>query len=599
MSRYARAAMTLALALSLAACAHRADEAPPEPTRVAPTRRTTTANKLIETVQPVRAEMAPAPSELGAEGGAATGAATSQARLALAAAPPVAGITFSTGSFVQFPDGSQVGGSPAFDAVGSFDTEAYAHVAEYGFLRPADSPLSTFSIDVDTASYANVRRFLENGSLPPADAVRIEELLNYFRYEDPAPAGKDPFSVTTEIADCPWNQDHRLMRIGLRGRSIPRRDLPPRNLVFLVDVSGSMQSPEKLPLVKDGLRLLIDQLDELDRVSMVVYAGAAGVVLEPTSGADRGALLAAVGGLEAGGSTNGAQGIERAYELAERSFIEGGANRVMLCTDGDFNVGVTSEGELVRLIEREREKGVFLTVLGFGMGNLKDSTMEALADHGNGNYAYIDSLDEAEKVLVTEADATLVTIAKDVKIQVELNPATVEAYRLVGYDNRRLANEDFNDDRKDAGEIGAGHSVTALYEIVPKGGTIDRPGVDPLRYQVSARLTSAAAGGEIATVKLRYKQPDGDRSELLSVRVADEASRLASASGDLRFAAAVATFGLVLHESEHRGDASLDMARALASDALGADAGGHRAGFLRLVERARELRPAQVAVTTR
>jgi Ca-activated chloride channel family protein len=345
--------------------------------------------------------------------------------------------------------------------------------------------------------------------------------------------------------------------------------------------------------------MLVEQLDDMDRVSMVVYAGAAGVVLEPTSGAEHGALLAAVDKLEAGGSTNGAQGIERAYELADRSFIEGGANRVVLCTDGDFNVGVTSEGELVRLIEGEREKGVFLTVLGFGMGNLKDSTMESLADHGNGNYAYIDSREEAEKVLVTEADATLVTIAKDVKIQVELNPAVVEAYRLIGYDNRRLAAEDFNDDRKDAGEIGAGHSVTALYEIVPKGQAIDRPDVDPLRYQDGARLSPAAASGEIATVKLRYKQPDGESSELLEVPVIDDGAHLRSASNDLRFAAAVATFGLVMHESEHLGTASLDLARELAGNALGKDEGGHRAGFLRLVDRARELKPAQVAVTTR
>jgi Ca-activated chloride channel homolog len=356
------------------------------------------------------------------------------AQEAIAASPPpsmMSGFVAPTLAAMQAPE---------------LDTEAYAHVAESGFKRAADQPLSTFSIDVDTASYSNVRRFLEQGTLPPSGAVRIEELVNYFRYDDPEPRGDDPFSVSTEVADCPWAPDHRLVRIGLRGRTIDESDAPPRNLVFLLDVSGSMSSPDKLPLVKEGLALLAERLRPEDRVGIVVYAGAAGLVLEPTS--DRGAVLEALGRLEAGGSTNGAQGIQLAYDLAAKNFRRDGVNRVVLASDGDFNVGTTSQDELVRLIEKEREKGVFLTVLGFGTGNLKDSTMELLADKGNGNYAYIDSLDEAEKVLVREAGSTLVTIAKDVKMQVEWNPAAVEAYRLVGYENRALANEDFNDDRR-------------------------------------------------------------------------------------------------------------------------------------------------------
>lgn len=479
------------------------------------------------------------------------------------------------------------------------DTEAYAPIAESGFRRAIDSPLSTFSIDVDTASYSNVRRFLlDMGTLPPKDAVRIEEMLNTFRYDDAEPSGDDPFAVTTEVAPCPWEPRHRLARIALRGRSIDARDLPARNLVFLLDVSGSMSSPNKLPLVKQSMEALLSQLGSRDRVAIVVYAGAAGLVLEPTPADRKGEILDAIEELRSGGSTNGAQGIRLAYELAERSFIEGGANRVILCTDGDFNVGTTSEGELVELIEHEREKGVFLTVLGYGMGNLKDSTMEKLADHGNGNYAYIDSLDEARKVLVEEADAWLVTIAKDVKIQVEMNPAEVEAFRLLGYENRTLAAEDFNDDRKDAGEIGAGHAVVALYEIVPAGSPVPGASVDPLRYQARTTTAGSARRGELGFIKLRFKAPDGDRSELVSGTLIDRGRSLDAASEDFRFSAAVATFGQALRRSELAPGATFDLALDLGRDALGRDEAGRRAEMLRLVEIARGLAPQPSAIVT-
>lgn len=470
-----------------------------------------------------------------------------------------------------------------------FNAEAYAHVAETGLRRVLDQPLSTFSIDVDTASYSNVRRFLEMGQLPPADAVRIEEMLNYFRYDDPPPVGAEPFSVTTEVASCPWAPEHRLLRIGLRGREIAQDNLPPRNLVFLLDVSGSMSSPDKLPLVKAGMKLLTETLRPEDRVGIVVYAGAAGLVLPMTPGDDRDAIIRAIDGLQPGGSTNGAEGIELAYALAEEGASPKTISRVILATDGDFNVGVTSEGELVRLIEKEREKGIFLTVLGFGTGNLKDSTMEKLADHGNGNYAYVDSIEEAHKILVREGGATLVTIAKDVKLQVEFNPAEVESYRLVGYENRTLAAEDFNDDRKDAGEIGAGHAVVALYEVVPAGGANASPRVDPLRYQAPPAVTPTADSGEIATIKLRWKRPDGDTSRLLARTVTDTGARIEHASDDLRFASAVAAFGMILRGSENAGTASHDMVAKLASSSLGEDPDGTRGAFVELAARARAM----------
>jgi Ca-activated chloride channel homolog len=473
--------------------------------------------------------------------------------------------------------------APAADT--AFNTEEYAYIAENGFRSASTSPLSTFAIDVDRASYANVRRFLNEGRMPPADAVRIEELINYFDYDDPGPTGEHPFGVRTEVAPAPWNPANRLVRIGIQGRRMERGELPPSNLVFLVDVSGSMDEPAKLPLVKHALSRLVEELRDEDHVAIVVYAGAAGVVLEPTSGEDRREILRALDDLQAGGSTAGGEGIRQAYRLARDAFVRGGNNRVILATDGDFNVGVSSEGELVRLIQREREDGIFLTVLGFGTGNYKDARMEALADHGNGNYAYVDGEDEAEKVLVREMGGTLFTIAKDVKVQVEFNPAQVDSYRLIGYENRLMAAEDFNDDHRDAGELGAGHTVTALYEVVPAGG--GRPRVDPLRYQ--DRRRADAGDGELMTVKLRYKEPDGDESRLIERAVRDDGGSLDEATDDFRFAAAVAQWGMLLRGSAHAGEASYAGVLQLARGALGSDRDGDRAGFVRLVQSSRRL----------
>ncbi len=475
-----------------------------------------------------------------------------------------------------------------FTPPAGFNREAYDHILDNPFLAVASNPLSTFSIDVDTASYANVRRFLTSGQLPPKDAVRIEELVNYFRYEYPEPEGDSPFSISTEVGRCPWKPEHRLALVGLRGRSLDEENLPPRNLTFLLDVSGSMNSPDKLPLLKRAMGVLVDTLREEDRVAIVVYAGASGLVLSPTSGAGRGEILAALNSLRAGGSTAGGAGIELAYRVASDNYIEGGINRVILATDGDFNVGVSSEGDLVRLIEQKRETGVFLSVLGFGRGNIQDSKMEKLADHGNGNYSYIDSFREARKVLGTEAGGTLVTIAKDVKIQVEFNPARVSAYRLIGYENRALRAEDFADDRKDAGEIGAGHTVTALYEIVPVGVDIELPAVDPLKYQRPAVAVSGSGTPEMLTVKLRHKQPTGTRSRLQSVAVADVEPGT-EASADLRFSSAVAAFGMLLRDSEHKGSASWPQVIDLARGAVGPDLEGHRTEFLVLARNAETL----------
>lgn len=461
-----------------------------------------------------------------------------------------------------------------------FNTETYDRIDDNGWQRVADKPLSTFSVDVDTASYSNTRRFLNQGQRPPKDAVRIEELLNYFSYDYPQPPSDAPFSITTELGDAPWNARHKLVHIGLQGRRIADESMPPRNLVFLIDVSGSMMTELRLPLVKKSLSMLVGHLTERDRVAIVVYAGASGLVLPSTSGSDRTAILAAIDALEAGGSTNGGAGIQLAYQVASEHFIRNGVNRVVLATDGDFNVGVTNQGDLLRLIEQRRTTGIFLTVLGFGMGNVKDSTLEKLADRGNGHYAYIDSVQEAQKVLVTEAGATLVTIAKDVKLQVEFNPQRVAAYRLIGYENRLLQDRDFNDDTKDAGEIGAGHSVTALYEIVPAGVPIDIPGVDPLKYQQPARTTPQTASNDLLTVKIRYKQPDGDTSRLLD-RAIDSRARMTS---NLGFASSVAAFGMLLRDSEHKGTASFQQVLNLARQHRGADAHGHRAEFIRLVE---------------
>ena len=470
-----------------------------------------------------------------------------------------------------------------------FDTEAYDYTRESSFLAVADKPLSTFSIDVDTASYANVRRFLDGGSLPPTDAVRVEEMINYFSYDYAPPADDTPFATHVEVAGCPWAQEHRLVRVGLKGRQLPVEERPATNLVFLLDVSGSMNDSRKLPLVKDALGMLANQLGENDRVAIVVYAGASGLVLPSTHGGDRQAIRDALRRLKAGGSTNGAAGIELAYETARANFIEGGVNRVVLATDGDFNIGVTDQGELVRLIQDQARSGVFLTVLGFGMGNYKDSTLEKLADEGNGNYAYIDGRAEARKVLVDQVQGTLVTIAKDVKIQVEFNPAQVAHYRLIGYENRLLRDRDFNDDTKDAGDIGAGHTVTALYEVVPRGVELAGPDVDPLRYQQPAEPSAAAGEGELLTLKLRYKQPDGDTSQLLAFPVRDGGRDYAQASADFKFAASVAAFGMLLRSSPHRGTATYDAVLELAGEGAVRDPHGYRSQFLDLVRTSRDL----------
>lgn len=470
-----------------------------------------------------------------------------------------------------------------------FNTESYSHLEENPFLDVAHAPLSTFSIDVDTASYSNTRRFLKDGQLPPKDAVRIEELVNYFSYDYPQPVGNAPFSVTAEISEAPWNPQHRLVQIGLQGKRIPMENLPPANLVFLIDVSGSMDEPNKLPLVKSSLKTLTEQLTARDRVAIVVYAGTSGLVLPSTSGDRKGEILAAIDRLEAGGSTNGGEGIQLAYKVAQENFIKNGTNRVILATDGDFNVGTTSEGDLVRLIEEKRESGVFLSVLGFGTGNVKDSTMEKLADKGNGNYAYIDTMNEARKVLGEQVGGTLFTIAKDVKIQVEFNPRQVAAYRLIGYENRLLRDQDFNDDKKDAGDIGSGHTVTALYEVVPFGQKYENPGVDPLKYQQPAQASEMANSNEMMTVKLRYKEPNANESKLISVSLADSKGKLDSASENFKFASAVAEFGMLLRDSKYKAEANYNKVLELARQSVGNDSQGYRSEFLQLVDTARML----------
>ena len=476
----------------------------------------------------------------------------------------------------------------AFAADAYWNTENYASIEESRFLPAAANPRSTFSIDVDAASYTNVRRFLTNGQRPPRDAVRIEEFLNYFRYDYPEPKGDAPFSVTTDLAVAPWASEHRLLRVGIKGRSLRTEAVPASNLVFLLDVSGSMQPPNKLPLVKQAFRLLVQELRPQDRVAIVVYAGAAGLVLPSTAGSDKATILQALDRLEAGGSTAGGAGLRLAYEIARQHYTREGNNRVILATDGDFNVGESSDAAMVRLIEERRDQGVFLTVLGFGTGNLKDSRMEQIADKGNGHYAYVDNLNEARRVFVREFAGTLVTIAKDVKIQVEFNPARVLAYRLVGYENRALRNEDFADDRKDAGELGAGHTVTALYEIVPTGASLAGTAgdLDSLKYQTTQLKPGASRSDEWLTVQLRYKEPTGTTSRLLTHPVRSR-DKLSEPTGDFRFASAVAAFGLVLRESEYRGTATLDQVIALARGSEGEDRDGERAEFVRLVESAR------------
>jgi Ca-activated chloride channel family protein len=466
----------------------------------------------------------------------------------------------------------------------SGETATYAEIRENRFRSVAEHPLSTFSIDVDTASYANVRRFLNEGRLPPADAVRIEEMINYFKYDYPSPNGNAPVSVTTELAACPWNASSRLALIGLRSAPVRQERTPPRNLTFLLDVSGSMSPLNRLPLVKTAMKMLVDTLRPEDKVAIVVYAGASGLVLKPTSGERKAEILEALERLNAGGSTNGAAGIQLAYDLATENFAKGGINRVILATDGDFNVGITSRADLLRLVEERRGRGIFLSVLGVGDNNLQDATMEMLADKGNGNYSYLDSISEARRVLIAEAGATLVTVAKDVKLQIEFNPKFVSAYRLIGYENRMLRKEDFNNDQKDAGEVGAGHAVTALYELIPPGQAIPGGTVDALKYQETTTkppVPVAKNTTEVMNIKVRYKAPDADTSRLLEFPVRDAGSRVTTNIG---FAAAVAQFGMLLRRSEFKGSATWNQVLSLAREHRGADPDGYRAEFMRLVD---------------
>ncbi len=542
-----------------------------------------------------RAETAPPPA-------ASAAAPAQEVGLKITAADPFSAVPADSSALLQRPAFPPQIPSRA-EAAKASATESYTPIQENPLTAVVREPLSTFSIDVDTAAYANVRRFLNRSSLPPRDAVRIEELVNYFPYnlEGPAPDSPHPFAVHVEIADCPWQPQHRLARIGVQGKRVGLEERN-SNLVFLVDVSGSMNQPDKLPLVKESLRLLVEQLDEKDRVAIVTYAGSSGLVLPPTGGDQKERIHAAINSMTPGGSTHGSAGIQLAYEQAIAGFIPEGVNRVILCTDGDFNVGVSSPEELEKLITEKARSGVFLSVLGYGTGNLKDRTMETLADKGNGNYAYIDSLSEARKTLVEQMTGTLITIAKDVKIQVEFNPAQVAAYRLIGYENRLLAKEDFNDDTKDAGEIGAGHSVTALYEIVPAGVTPPPGPVDPLKYQPVPAAAAAPppdapaeqpAANELLTVKLRYKAPDGDTSQLIEVPVTDdEKTPLARASAEFKFTAAAAAYGLMLRQSSYRGALTWEQIRNLAIEGKGADPHGYRAEFIQLLDKARGLQPA-------
>ena len=464
-----------------------------------------------------------------------------------------------------------------------YNTENYATIHEHGFRSVQHNALSTFSIDVDAASYSNVRRFIDQGQLPPKDAVRIEEMVNYFTYDYAYPTDDTPFALATEVSECPWNDDHRLVHIGLQGEHIPTEDLPPSNLVFLLDVSGSMEYPDKLPLLKSALRLLVNQMRPADRVAIVVYAGAAGLVLPSTPGSEKRTIMQALDRLQAGGSTAGGAGIELAYKVAQEHFRPEGNNRIVLATDGDFNVGESSDAGMERLIERKRDAGVFLTVLGFGTGNYQDAKMELLANRGNGNYAYIDNLQEAKKVLISEFGGTMFTIAKDVKLQVEFNPAHVKAYRLIGYENRALKDEDFNNDQKDAGELGSGHTVTALYELIPAGSDEAIPSVDELKYQQQG-VPTANRSDELFTLKLRYKNPKGSSSQLVELAVSDASVPLAQTTYNFRFAAAVAGFGMLLRDSEHKGNLTYDAVATLARGAKGDDQEGYRQEFIRMVE---------------
>ena len=480
-----------------------------------------------------------------------------------------------------------VGGGRRLRMGHGVNTESYARIAENDFRLVGSSPFSTFSIDVDRASYANVRRFIQDGQRPPVDAVRIEEMINYFSYAWDDVAGDHPFAVTTEVSRAPWKREHRLVRIGLHAPSIDARDLPPSNLVFLLDVSGSMGEPNKLPLLQSAFSMLADQLRPEDRVTVMTYSSEVCLALRSTSGDRKHEILATIERLRAGGGTAGGPALQAAYDIAREHHVEGGNNRIILATDGDFNVGPASDEAMVKLVERERAAGTHLTVLGFGTGNLKDSKMEAIADNGNGNFHYVDGLLEARKVLIEEMGGTILTLAKDVKLQVEFNPARVAGYRLIGYENRLLADEDFNDDTKDAGELGAGHTVTALYEVVPAGTDVPRL-IDELRYQTEPEDPPVTRfEDELMYVKVRYKDPDGAKSRLLAQAVADRSG--GRPSTDFRFAAAVAGFGMLLRDSPHAGTLSLNDVVELAENGKGRDPRGHRGEFIRLVEATRDL----------
>ncbi len=473
--------------------------------------------------------------------------------------------------------------APMEDRV-SHNTEEYEYVNENIFHDAGRNPLSTFSIDVDAASYSNIRRFINTGQRPPKDAVRIEEMVNYFTYKYAQPEGDHPFAIHTEVSTAPWNGKHKLVSVALQGKSIPVASLPPSNLVFLIDVSGSMDEPNKLPLLKSSFRMLVEQLRPDDKVSIVVYAGAAGLVLEPTRGENKRRILDALDRLQAGGSTAGGAGIQLAYAVAKEQFMPEGNNRVILATDGDFNIGASSNAELERMIEEKRKDGIFLTVLGYGMGNYKDSKMEKLADKGNGNYAYIDNITEAKKVLVSEFGGTLFTIAKDVKLQVEFNPAKVKAYRLIGYENRLLNHEDFNNDKEDAGDLGSGHTVTALYEIIPVGVDSEFFKIDDLKYQKQKTTKSNSHEDELLTVKFRYKAPQGNTSKLIVQPLKDTEIKLSKTSENFRWAASVAAFGMLLRESPFVEGFTYDEVARLAEGARGDDREGYRVEFINMVQ---------------
>jgi Ca-activated chloride channel family protein len=525
---------------------------------------------------------------------------TAVALLALAAAP--LGACSYAGGRAPSPS-AMAYAPPPMQSDTSASGESYAHVAENPFRDAAREKLSTFSVDVDTASYANVRRILRTNALPPADAVRVEEMVNYFGYDYAGPKGDDPVAVAFDAMECPWNREHQLVRIGLKARDVDLANAAPKNLVFLLDVSGSMSPANRLPMILRGMRMLVERMRPEDSVAIVVYAGASGLALPPTHGDRKGDIFAALDRLEAGGSTNGAEGIRLAYQTARSAFRQGGVNRVILATDGDFNVGVTSQGDLLKLIEEERKSGVFLSVLGVGEGNLKDSTMEMLADHGNGNYAYLDSLNEARRVLVEQAGSTLVAVAKDVKVQVEWNPEKVASYRLVGYENRVLDARDFKDDAKDAGDMGAGHTVTALFEVAPRAAAagVAKPAspVASTKPVAGAKPAPVVAGGEWMTVRVRFKEPAGSTSREIAAPFVPSGG---APSADTRLAAAVADFGLLLKKSEHRGSATYAQVLALLDDVDRAgkpDAGGVRAELRELTERARKLAGEGAAAVAR